>query len=150
MSQQGIAVILGVLAVLGHRLSGSDAAWRCNRQESDRAGWVRGRPLARGAGGPHGSACGRAGSRADARVAGIPKGMELRGRQGCSLAARMPGRNLIKQDGRGRPHAREAGGPLGVRPGRGSPYRNELDERTEGANESIALKGGDLEVGKML
>jgi len=37
MSQQALPRYLGVLAVLGHRLSGSDAAWRCNRQESDRA-----------------------------------------------------------------------------------------------------------------
>ena len=45
----------GVLAVLGHRLSGSDAAWRRSPQESDRAGWPGG-PHARGAGGPLGRA----------------------------------------------------------------------------------------------
>jgi len=43
----------------------------------------------------------------------MPAGVKLRGRQGCSLAARTAGRNSIEQEMTGTPAARGAGGQLG-------------------------------------
>jgi hypothetical protein len=39
MLQQGIATMLGALAVLGFWLGGSDPAWRCSWPESHQAAW---------------------------------------------------------------------------------------------------------------
>ncbi len=90
MSQQELPRCSGMLTVLGLRLGGSDAAWRCSRLESD---GVEMATRARTHGGPEvgcdavGQAC------VWPLVAGMPAGRELRGRKGCGLAARMVYRN---------------------------------------------------------